>query len=147
MDFLAAFIDVERFEREFAEKRKQSALVEWPLVQWTNTVERFRAAVVVTSSKPKWSDRLDPMEVTHALESMCASGMRETSVATYFERSEAWVKMMLRLGNLIPELKGMLGPQVPSMWRLSLHDAGRISQYEPDRQISQARFGLRTRWR
>lgn len=131
------FFDLERFGHDFREVCKRASLDnprEKLSASWEDVAEQFRVAS--ERSPNGWSDLLDPMKVSDAIDIMLTQVRKsEEETALYFGRTVVWVKDTHHLQALIPQASSFMGPRAPGRWRLGVSHARYFSRDHPDRQL------------
>lgn len=108
-----------------------------PRSSWESIVRDFHVAT--KKSSKFWSDFLNPMEVSNALEEMVEKlSMSEKEASVRFRRNGLWAAEMLYLQELIPQLGALMGPHAPREWRLSIKDGLYLSSLDRELQMEEA---------
>lgn len=128
--------DYERFERDFDDQCR-AALMRMSEYRPKDTEEVLRTFNEIPKSRwADWDLVVDPLDVAHALNSLCSEGkMSAQRAAVLFGKAEYWVQIVLKLHKLTTTIRGFVGPKASPDWRLQFGQAVLVSSKQPGQQL------------
>lgn len=132
--------DFARFEKDFDEECR-SALLRMSSYRPKDMGQVLREFNAIPKSQwADWDVIIDPLDVAHAINALCADGKRSKARAgALFGRQEFWVETVLKLHKLTPTVRGLIGPKASPHWRLQFGQAVLVSSHQPSKQLACAR--------
>lgn len=132
--------DFARFDSEFDEECRTALMrmSSYHPKRVEDVVREFNA--IPRSQWADWGSLIDPLDVAHAIQTMCADGkMDRARAGVLFGRPEYWVEIVLKLHKLTPVVRGLIGPKASPNWRLQFGQAVLVSSQQPSKQLACAR--------